>query len=107
MKKILPLAFVLLLVAPAALRAQTVEVAAQAENRAAIEQAILDYAEGLYTVDPARIERSVHPDLAKVGYRRPNADTWYRTTRQSYEKMVELAQTWNADGHVDASRRLR
>jgi hypothetical protein len=34
----------------------------------AIKQAVLDYVEGAYTVDPARIERSVHPKLAKLGF---------------------------------------
>jgi len=102
MKKTLLLALVLLFVVPAALRAQTVEEAARADDRAAIKQAILDYAEGLYTVDPSRIERSVHPELAKVGFWRPSADTWYRTTRQDYDEMIKLAKTWNEDGHVDA-----
>ncbi len=102
MKKTRLLALVLLLVAPVALRAQTVEEAARAEDRVAIQQAILDYAEGLYTVDPSRIERSVHPELAKVGFWRPSADAWYRTTRQDYDEMVKLAQTWNEDGHVNA-----
>ena len=102
MKKTILLALALLLAAPHALRAQTVEEAALAEDRAAITQSILDYAEGLYTVDPSRVERSVHPELAKVGYWRPSADTWYRTTRQDYDKMIELARTWNEDGHVDA-----
>ena len=103
MKKTVLLALALLLVTPLALRAQTVEEAAKIEARAAIEQAILDYVEGLYNVEPSRIERSVHPDLAKVGYWRHNADTWYRTTRQDYDKVMELAQTWNTDGHVDVA----
>ena len=32
-----------------------------------VRQAILDYVEGIYEVDPARIERSVHPSLNKGG----------------------------------------
>lgn len=102
MKKTVLLTFVFLLATPLMLQAQTVEEAARAEQLEAIRQAILDYADGLYNVDPSRIERSVHPELAKVGYWRPSADTWYRTTRQDYDKMIELAGTWNADGHVDA-----
>ncbi len=34
----------------------------------AVRQAILDYVEGVYEADPTRIERSVHPDLAKRGF---------------------------------------
>ncbi|HXG68415.1 MAG TPA: nuclear transport factor 2 family protein [Blastocatellia bacterium] len=33
------------------------------EDREAVKQAVLDYVEGIYEVDPARIERSVHPDI--------------------------------------------
>ena len=34
----------------------------------AIKQAVLDYVEGAYTVNPDRIEQSVHPKLAKLGF---------------------------------------
>jgi hypothetical protein len=36
-----------------------------AADSAAIRQAALDYIEGYYTGDAARMERAVHPDLAK------------------------------------------
>lgn len=39
--------------------------AAQADDRAAITATALDYIEGFYNGDPARMERSLHPDLAK------------------------------------------
>ena len=35
------------------------------EDRAAIRQAALDYIEGWYTGDAERMERAVHPELAK------------------------------------------
>lgn len=44
---------------PGALRAQT------AADSAGIRQAALDYIEGYYTADAARMERAVHPELAK------------------------------------------
>ena len=34
----------------------------------AVRGAILDYVEGVYELEPERIERSVHPELAKRGY---------------------------------------
>ena len=37
-------------------------------DREAVREAVLDYVEGIYNVQPERIERSVAPDLAKVGY---------------------------------------
>ena len=34
----------------------------------AVERAVLDYVESAYTFDPALVERSVHPRLAKLGF---------------------------------------
>jgi len=48
-----------LLVLPAALPAQT------AADSAGIRQTALDYIDGWYTGDGARMERAVHPELAK------------------------------------------
>ena len=48
-----------LLVLPAALPAQA------AADSAGIRQAALDYIDGYYTGDGARMERAVHPELAK------------------------------------------
>ncbi|HEX2190415.1 MAG TPA: nuclear transport factor 2 family protein, partial [Longimicrobiaceae bacterium] len=39
-------------------------------ERAAIEAAVYDYVDALYRVDPSRVERSVHPELAKRGFSR-------------------------------------
>ena len=47
-------------------------------DRAAVERAALDYVEGVYEVKPELIERSVHPDLAKVGF------SIYQAKRQSF-----------------------
>ena len=49
-------------VAPTVLTAQT---AATAADSAAIRQAALDYIEGYYEGDAARMERALHPELAK------------------------------------------
>lgn len=58
MRKLLPV-LALLLASPAALRAQT------AADSAAVRRAALDYIEGWYGGDPARMQRAVHPELAK------------------------------------------
>jgi hypothetical protein len=52
-------AAVMVLAAPVCAAAQT------AADSAAIRQAALDYAEGWYAADAARMERAVHPELAK------------------------------------------
>lgn len=49
----------LLLLAAGTVRAQT------AADSTAIRQAALDYIEGWYAGDPERMERALHPDLAK------------------------------------------
>ena len=48
-----------LALAPGAVRAQT------AADSAAIRATALDYIEGWYTADAARMERALHPELAK------------------------------------------
>ena len=46
-------------------RAQQPASAGSAEDQAAIKQTALDYIEGWYTGDAARMERALHPELAK------------------------------------------
>jgi hypothetical protein len=78
--------------------------AVQRADRAAVEQAALDYVEGLYNADPARIERSVHPQLTKRGFWRNNATLpWGPQETMTYEQLVTLAKTWNADKKRDTS----
>lgn len=45
----------------------SVSVAGDAEHKE-IERAVLDYAESYYEVNTSYVERSIHPDLAKIGY---------------------------------------
>ena len=72
------------------------------DDREAVRQAVLDYVEGIYEVEPERIKRSVHPELAKVGYWRRKDATEYGESRMTYDQLVELAGKWNAKGGVDA-----
>jgi hypothetical protein len=78
-------------------------VAAQQEanaDREAVRQAVLDYVEGIYNVEPQRIERSVSPNLAKLGFYRPSAETTYRSARMAFQQLVEIAKTYNKDGKL-------
>ena len=59
--KSLILVLAALVLLPASVAAQ------EGAEREAVRQAVLDYVEGIYTVDASRIERSVHPELAKRG----------------------------------------
>ncbi len=66
----------------------------------AVRAAVLDYVEGVYNVEPARIERSVHPNLTKLGFGKRSEDAAYRSFPMTYEQLVELAGRYNKDGHV-------
>jgi hypothetical protein len=79
-------------------------VAAQQEanaDREAVRQAVLDYVEGVYNVQPERIERSVSPNLAKLGFYRPATETAYRPGRSmAFQQLVEVAKTYNKEGKL-------
>jgi Putative lumazine-binding len=70
-------------------------------DREAVRQAALDYVEGIYNVDPSRIERSVHPKLAKLGFYRPPADDAYRPgASMTFERLIEIAKNFNKEGKL-------
>ena len=65
-------------------------------DQEAVKQAVLDYVEGVYETDPAKIEQSVHPDLAKRGF---FADKQGATeSTMSFPEFIEHAKTYNQDG---------
>ncbi len=70
------------------------------QEREAVKQAVLDYVEGVYNVDPSRIERSVHPDLAKGGFFQKENEADYRFTSMTFAQMVELSKSYNKDGRM-------
>lgn len=69
------------------------------DSREAVRQAVLDYVEALYEADPARIQRSIHRDLFKLGFARDNDGT-YKPTRMTYQELYDLAGTWNKTGRI-------
>ncbi len=84
----------------AALSAQT-----PGTDKEAVRQAALDYLEGVYNVQPERIERSVHPTLNKRGFYKKDATVPYVESPMTYEQLVKLAASWNKDGKRDTTRR--
>src|SRR6185436_17314428 len=62
MRKLIPLTSLLLLVSFAA---PAQPPSASPEDLTAIKATALDYVESYYEGDPARMERALHPDLAK------------------------------------------
>ena len=88
MRKILGLFAVLALFAlstAAPIQAQS------SEDLAAIEQASLDYIQGFYSGSPERMERALHPELAKriVRYGEGGEDVLEKMTAQA---LVDLAR---------------
>lgn len=75
-------------------------------DKAAVHQAALDYLEGIYLVDPTRIERSVHKDLCKRGFwREPSKATYEPQSTMTYAQLMSLAASWNKAGTRDTKVR--
>lgn len=70
-------------------------------DRKGVENAVLDYVEGVYLADPARIEQSVSPQLTKLGYWRQDSSTDYEESPMTYQQLYDLAARWNASGRID------
>ena len=75
----------------------------QVTNGIAVRMAALDYVEGVYNVQPERIQRSVHPNLEKRGFHRKEAAAPYTEGRMTFDQLVNLAKTWNREGKRDTS----
>jgi hypothetical protein len=93
MKKLILIIAALVLLPSAALAQSDAE-------REAVKQAVLDYVEGIYTVDASRIERSVHPELAKRGFFVKKGETAYSSDVMTFQQLVDLAKTYNKNGRV-------
>jgi hypothetical protein len=74
-----------------------------AQDREAVKQAALDYVEGVYTVKPERIQKSVHPTLDKRGFYRKAPGAPYVQSPMTFDQLVELSKTWNKEGKRDTS----
>jgi len=70
------------------------------DDKEAVRQAALDYVESIYEVDSARVERSVHPDLAKRGFFLKQGETAYMPLTMTYTQLVDLAKNYNKNGRV-------
>ena len=69
------------------------------DNQVAVKNAILDYVEGLYEVDPSRIQNSVHMELRKRGYWYDQEIKDYRdNVDMTYQQLYDLSSKWNKDG---------
>ena len=62
----------------------------------AVRETVLDYVEGVYEADPTKIERSVHPDLAKRGFFIEQQEA--TESIMSFTQFLEHTKTYNKDG---------
>ena len=69
-----------------------------AADSAAIRATALDYVEGWYTADAARMERALHPDLAK---RIVNVNPANRRSILGHQSAMTLVQSTRAGGGKD------
>ena len=78
------------------------------KDEAAIKAAVADYVEGIYLVQPERIDRSVDVTLRKYGYWRPDDKKEYTAGREmNFKQLRDLAATWNKNGRVDPKTEIK
>lgn len=92
----LPLVAMLLLLAFGIFKADRYEDTTMKKEKDAVKMAILDYVEGLYDVQPERIEKSVHKELRKRGYYFSKGA--YQQADMTFEQLTQLAANWNKNG---------
>jgi hypothetical protein len=63
----------------------------QSPDEAGVRRAALDYLEGFYEGDDDKLRRSIHPEVSKFGFARPDPSQAYRRIPMSYEQMFEFA----------------
>ena len=88
MSRFLPVLFLCLAVIAIALPSAAADMA----DQAAIKAAALDYLMGWYTGDPERMERALHPDLAKRIVRVDPEGKWDRVDNMSAMTLVQYTR---------------
>jgi hypothetical protein len=70
----------------------TVPLRAQSEDREAVRRAVLDYVEGFYEGDSAKLGRSVRPEIFKYGFWRARDSTRYTGEQMKYQEFFDYAR---------------
>jgi len=61
------------------------------DDRAGVTRAVLDYIEGFYEGDTAKLQRSLRPELSKYGFWRAKDSTTYAGERMTYAEAIAYA----------------
>jgi hypothetical protein len=72
--------------------------AQQSAERDAVRRAALDYLEGFYEGDSAKIVRSVRPDVRKAGYYRAQGTSPYVAEEMPFAAMIEYTNNFRKGG---------
>ena len=70
-------------------------VSAQTDEEG-VHNAVLDYVEGFYKVEPDRFEKSISKDLVKFGYWQQEDGSW-GSAPMNWDQAYQLASRWNVD----------
>lgn len=69
-------------------------------ERAAVERAALDYLEGFYEGDAAKLRRGISPDVVKYGYFVPRDAATYTGEPMSFQEMLDYAERVKSTGRT-------
>jgi len=69
-----------------------VPLRAQTEDREAVRRAVLDYVEGFYEGDSAKLARSVRPEIFKYGFWKARDSTRYAGEQMKYPEFFDYAR---------------
>ena len=84
---------------PAALSGRALHAQSDAD-REAVRRAALDYVEGFYEGDSAKLVRGVRPEVFKYGFWRKRDQTTYAGERMTWDQILEYARKVKASGHT-------
>ena len=74
-------------------------VRAQTGDREAVRRAVLDYVEGFYEGDSAKLARSVRPEIFKYGFWKARDSTRYAGEQMKYPEFFDYARRVKQTNH--------
>lgn len=84
----------------AALCLPATAIAQTGADSAAVRQAALDYLDGFYQGDTARMLRAVHPDVNKYGFSMRRGASAYQGSAMTFSGFLESARGVRAEGET-------
>lgn len=79
----------------------------QPDDETLIREAVLNYVNAIYEVNPKLLDKSVSPKLQKVGYVPKSDGSGYRDMWMTFDELKALASHYNQDGEIDPATAKR